>query len=516
MREVRSDAPSVALPCNAPRIGTDPVDKVFLFENHDQAYYIWRDAGVINRKLVHIDAHHDMSWADDKATIDIGNFICPALKQALIQEIFWVIPDATFRDAKSRKPVLRHLKQILKKYQGTSSIVVEDHQITTSVMERKLTVCPLFSLPMLREAVLLDIDVDYLVIPRVSYGKWDELGSLPWRWPCELIKRLHNTGIRSDLVTIAYSVEGGYTPLQWKYLGQEIMLRLKDPLGLGSDLAGMRSIRDGAEAGQRGEVGVAESKYRQAQELFPNSAAAPYRLARLLASLGRIEEGRQIYAQALGLDGSYKNEYTSNGFQHYLRGELAAAEREFQDLINLDPSDPYCQLGLGVVALKRKRLAEAEQRLRTALALNDCLLDAQRALGDTLAKLGRRKEAILAYEQALKLGVRGGKTLNRPIVTGEAQGCLPGHVNWTTLARLASLYAEKGDAVKALSFLRIIAAGGGLNSMRLRLQLARLYWEKGQWKDFFSLVWQAINMAPRAIWASWRNPQRALILGDEV
>src|SRR5262249_4137482 len=500
MREVvRSDATSEPLPCSAPRIGTDPVNKVFLIENHDQAYYIWRDAGGRNRTLVHVDAHHDMSWADDKATITIGNFICPALKQTLIQEIFWVVPDATFQDAKSSKPVLRHLKQILKKYPGTSSIVVEDHQITTSVMEKKLTVCPLFSLPMLREAVLLDIDVDYLVIPRVSYAKRDEYGSLPWRWPSELIKRLQDIGIRSDLVTIAYSIEVGYTHLQWKHLGQELLLRLKDPHGAGSELSGMCSIRQGAKAEQRGEAGIAESKYRQAQELLPKSAAAPYRLARLLARLGRIEEGRQFYSQAVGLDDSYRNAYTSSGFHYYLTGELAAAEREFQDLLTLDPSDAYCQLGLGVLALKRKRLTEAEQRLRTALTLDDHLLDAQRALGDTLAKLGRRKEAILAYEQALKLGLRGGKTLN--IVRGETGKCLPGYMNWTTLARLASLYAEEGDAAKALSALRVSVAGGGPNSMRLRLQIARLYWEKGQWRDFALLVSQVINMASRAIWA---------------
>jgi hypothetical protein len=132
-----------------------------------------------------------------------------------------------------------------------------------------------------------------------------------------------------------------------------------------------------------------------------------------------------------------------------------------------------------------------------------------------LAKLGRRKEAILAYEQALKLGLRGGKTLKRPIVTDKTES---GSINLTTFARLASLYVEEGDTVKALNALKISVAGGGLNSMRLRVQLAHLYWEKGQWKDFGLLVWQLIKMAPRAIWAKswWRNLQRALHLGDEV
>jgi hypothetical protein len=40
--------------------GWAPPDRVFLFENHDEAYAVWRDLGVRNRILVHIDAHHDM------------------------------------------------------------------------------------------------------------------------------------------------------------------------------------------------------------------------------------------------------------------------------------------------------------------------------------------------------------------------------------------------------------------------------------------------------------------------
>jgi tetratricopeptide (TPR) repeat protein len=308
--------------------------------------------------------------------------------------------------------------------------------------------------------LVLDIDVDYLVIPRVAYAKPDYHRLLPWCWPSDLVKRLYDADIRSDLVTVVYSIEGGYTPLQWKYLGQELMLRLKDPRGAGSDLAGMCRIRQGAEAEEQGQKVVAESKYRQAHELLPKSAAAPYRLARLIVNLGRTEEGRQLYREAVRLDDSYKSAYSSSGFQYYWRRELAAAEREFQDLLTLNPSDAYCQLGLGLLAQKRKRWSEAEQRLRTALNLDNCLLDAQRALGDTLAKLGRTKEAILAYEQALKLGLRGYKPVSGPFLTDAREKPLFGFMDYATHARLAGLYAEEGATVKALSALRFSIAGG--------------------------------------------------------
>jgi hypothetical protein len=194
-------------------------------ENHDQAFYVWRDAGVKQRVLVHIDAHHDMWWIQDQTAISIANFICPALRQDLVREMFWVVPDATFENARTRKPILRHLKKLLKTYPTASrSVIEEEHRITASVLGKTLTVCPLRELPDLRENVLLDIDVDYLVIPRVSYGGADRHSPLPWRWPADLLAQLR--GISSDLVTVVYSVTGGYTPLQWKFLGDELVLRL--------------------------------------------------------------------------------------------------------------------------------------------------------------------------------------------------------------------------------------------------------------------------------------------------
>ena len=50
-------------------LGIDPVERVFVMENHDEAYHIWRRANVKDRILVHIDAHHDMWWIPDDAPV---------------------------------------------------------------------------------------------------------------------------------------------------------------------------------------------------------------------------------------------------------------------------------------------------------------------------------------------------------------------------------------------------------------------------------------------------------------
>jgi tetratricopeptide (TPR) repeat protein len=465
-------------------------------ENHDGALYVWREAGVRQRVLVHVDAHHDMWWIEDNATITIADFICPALKEGLVREIFWVIPDATFESPKSRKHVLKHLARILQKYpQASRSPVVEEDRITASVLGKRLTVCPLRSLPALQESVLLDIDVDYMVIPRVSYRQLDQHGLLPWRWPGELLEQLR--GIRSDLVTVVYSVEGGYTPLLWKYLGDELVLRLKQPTAGGCAVEGMDRMREAVEAEFRGEMTLSESKYRQTMDLLPNSAAPPYRLARLLAKGGRVEEGRRFYRQAVTLDRSYQGAYSSAGFHRYWRDQFEAAGQEFRAIQVLDPDNVYTHLGLGLLARRRKQWREAEQHLRAALAGDPVQVDAHHALGYVLVKLGNHQEALTVYERALKLGLTGHKPLVGPIATRvEGNRILD---PWHCLAHksLAALYERNGALAKAVNALRISIASG-LNGVAIRLQLARVYAKQHQWRRSGEEIWQAVQAAPKA------------------
>ncbi|MFZ6016554.1 MAG: hypothetical protein ACOYU0_02855 [Nitrospirota bacterium] len=52
----------------------------------------------------------------------------------------------------------------------------------------------------------------------------------PWILPERLVERLTLKGITVDILTISYSVEGGFTPLRYKYLGEELCLLFEDAL----------------------------------------------------------------------------------------------------------------------------------------------------------------------------------------------------------------------------------------------------------------------------------------------
>ena len=459
------------------RVGLDPVERVVLVENHDEAYRAWRDGGAANRVLVHIDAHHDMWWIDDDESLTIANFITPALKNDLIRQLFWVVPDATWHTTKGREALRRHVRKISRTYPGVGQRPCEGvDSIHTQVVGKPLTICSLDALPDMGpgrdEGVLLDIDVDYLVTPSVSYGEVDEHGALPWCWPDELISGLRARRLRTDLATIAYSVDGGYTPLRWKYLGDELALRLTAPAGSEAVL-GMDLMREGAQAVHRGDIGTAELKYGRARSACPSSAAADFHLAQLYADAGRIEDGRRLYQQALSTEPSYRTPYSTTGFAHYWAGRLADADLEFRRTLALDPEHAGALLGLGLVAARQERWTDAEGLLRRSLAADEGLLDTHRRLADLLVKRRQYEEAIAAYEKSLVLAMAGHKAIGGLLATtGRAIRLLDtGH--WKTHARLARLYERKGDVKRAIAGYRIsLAAGHG--GMPLRRRLARL------------------------------------------
>src|SRR5262249_37719203 len=155
-----------------------------------------------------IDAHHDMFWAgDDPTAVNIANFIAPALRDELVREVFWVVPDGAWEAKKNRVLVASQLKRMASRYpRASANVRSNEDRLSVGVLGKSVAACPLGRLPRIDETVLLDIDVDYLVIPRVFLGEREERADIPWCWPDEVLRLLASRGVRSDLVTIAYSI----------------------------------------------------------------------------------------------------------------------------------------------------------------------------------------------------------------------------------------------------------------------------------------------------------------------
>ena len=493
--------------------GSGSPNPIVLMENHDGAYRVWHQAGFREKILVHIDAHDDLSWAPDGDSLNIANFISLALREGIIREVFWVVPDHTWESSKTRKPLLRRLKQLTAKFPGASPLLkVEEEQISLTLSDKPVRVCPLDQLPPLAEKVLLDIDTDFFTIPRAC-SRSDQHRSLPWCWPGELVARLKAKNLQAELVTIAYSVEGGYTPVKWKYLADELSLLLRPSRNGGNALRGLKLIRAGAQTAQQGDLNSAEKLYLQAQELLPAAAAPPYHLALLYAQMERPEQARKFYRLALALDPSYQTPYNSGGMWYYSYQMLREAAAEHRRTLLLDPEDAYAHFGLGKIAARQRRWQEAEARLRKSLEFDDQLVDACRTLGKVLSKLGRRREAIAAYERSLKLTLAGHKPLKAPILSNLEEHPLLDPDHFRVHLILARLYDQEGETDTALVGYRMGIALGG-DGFLPRYRLASLYIKKHLWQEFCNEIWQALKRLPRDVRQTTTNyyfrMQRAL------
>lgn len=478
---------------NLPPAPAARCDRVFRIANHDEALHIWREAGVSNQVLVHIDAHHDL-WPVGEGELTIANFLCPALHEKIVRELYWVVPDGAFATSHARRHVIRHLKKLIRGYKGPAHPIGQAADVMrTEIAGVPLTVCTIASLPALPDPVLLDIDTDFLVIPRVTFADADVLAPVPWIWPDELLRALAGKLPRAEIATIAESVEGGYTPLQWKYLAEELLLRLRGGAAP-SQFDAVDLMRQAATAA---DFALAERLYLSASKLWAESAAPWLQLSHLYAAEGLWDQARDAYARALRLDASCDTCYNSAGPKLSSYGRFAAAEVEYRRMLKLYPDDAYSHLGQGWLALERRRWLDAESHLRRALQLRPDLVDAHRDLGHALAHMGRTEDALQAYDSCLKLVLTGHRPLTSPIASCSEHVMMDPYHGQVHAAR-ARLQERLGRLAEALRGYQM-ALAFKYEVPWVHVRLARLYMRSGEWGGAIVQLWRALVVLPPAI-----------------
>lgn len=398
---------------------------------HDTALYAWRDAGVRDAVLVHVDAHHDAD-AKEWDFVTISNFVWWAVRDRIVREVFWVVPDPSWERPSDRALILRSVTALARQHDASSAIELDRDCIRATVGATPFTACSLSALPA-RGEVLLDVDVDYFLVPSIAHELPPCEGAMPWTWPAEFVASLRARAVSPAVVTIATSTRGGFTPLEWKYLGDELCARLS-----GSPAAGFDALRDGAIAEHERDPDAAEARYRRAIDLLPSSAGARYRLARLFLLRGEDAAARRTFEEALEQDSSYRA-VDSAGRAWHAAGNAQRAAAGYKDVLRMDPGNPYAELGLAQLAAACDDHGEAIARFERTIARCETLVDAHRGIARSLESIGDRPRAMFHYERSIYLELRGHAPIDAPIATRPRDPRTFDATHWDIHRRLAWL-----------------------------------------------------------------------------
>lgn len=342
------------------------MSEVVLIEDHDEALKVWRKKKIKDLDLVHIDAHIDFGFYPaksieqvvrsarnlkelkkgleyslafmryekdfDKQT-NIGNYIYPAIQESIVKNLYWVVPGGLKEFKESGKFIKGIVKSLISRERQKAEVKKENGGgiISTKFLRRKFVICILKKLPVLKQRILLDIDTDFLIIDNLlNANNTKDIGKRkPWIYFKELVEILKAKIKQPELITIAYSVNGGYTPIEYKHLGDEMAYYF------------------------------APARFKS--RLKNNSEAARY--FNLFTSTGE----REYYQKAAKLNPTYRVADNNYGPLYSNLRKFSKAKKEFLRILSVDPKNPACLFGLGNITLERKKFKEAKEYFSSAL-----------------------------------------------------------------------------------------------------------------------------------------------------
>ncbi len=442
-----------------------------LFDDHYQAFPLWREAGLTGLTCIHVDAHLDVSSdgfdanslqgiARAKTRSDLeqfrgnpslpwggfhcGNYLYPALADGTVTTLIWVVPsglvDPESMLASARQTLQSWVDLTLEEY---SLLKARPGRVEGVLLGRRFVICTCDQMPDLsvEEAsnIALDVDVDYFI--RL---KDDTI----WQTPHELARILGP--INPLALTVAISCGGGYTPPFYRFLGKICL-----DVFSGQKEAWEQELSDFHAAYHRQPVEGESVEQARSQALEALLERTPeFIKPDILTALGRTE-------QAKALDSEYAPSLLDEACRHFQKYEF---EKGFACLdASGDETEARSYLTLFMAAGDQKfelSLSEVKSLLeRPGIAPRD---EARLLVmcAELVSRQGRTKKAVELLKRSLK---------------AEPDRAATHH-------QLALNLRQLGDRSSAARHLRkaLRLAKGRVSSLAMMLDAARLYDELGQ------------------------------------
>jgi protein O-GlcNAc transferase len=154
---------------------------------------------------------------------------------------------------------------------------------------------------------------------------------------------------------------------------------------------------------QAGQLGAAETCYRQLLATQPNLAEAHSNLGSALAGQGKLDEAVAAIRQAISIKPDYADAYSNLGNALTRQGQLDEAVAAYRQAIRIKPNLARAHCNLGNALTRQGKLEEAVAACRRAIGIQPDYAEAHSNLGNALTGQGKLDEAVGACRQAIRV-----------------------------------------------------------------------------------------------------------------
>ena len=238
--------------------------------------------------------------------------------------------------------------------------------------------------------------------------------------------------------------------------------------------------------GRRSEAETHLEAYGQVEVGFPDpvlgrlSGAATGVVAHLQAAnhaliRGEYEEAEREYREVLAVEPDHVESRRSLGLALWRLGDLDGAIEQYRIAVQLDPSDSQNPYSLGILLAENGLWAEAIPQLEATVAIDPEFVRAHLSLADAYRGTGRLETALDRYRKVLEIDPR-----SRAALFGEA-----------------ALLDELGRLDEAASRLRAMLAADPTDAEAM-VDLAAVLSQAGRLEEAIEILIQARNLRPPA------------------
>ncbi len=128
-----------------------------------------------------------------------------------------------------------------------------------------------------------------------------------------------------------------------------------------------------------------------------------YTCASKALEAGDAKTAESLYREAIKKYPDAPSGYRSLGACLFFQEQYEDSEAEYLRALKMEPKSAVVLYGLGCVAHKKKRYAQARDYLEQALAINEKDCSSHRVLGMVYDDTGDRAKAIMHFERAIEL-----------------------------------------------------------------------------------------------------------------